>query len=117
MKRWLFALGLLTLSSAALGQALPVGSTAVNTGQVTIGTSAASIVAARVGGQRVGRISVTITNVTGTGTLCVGNTGVTTATGECIAAVAGASITLNTMAQIFGIASAAGQTVSFIETY
>jgi hypothetical protein len=113
------ALAALLAATPAMAQYLPVGTDSGATNQVTVNTGAAqSIVAARTGGPRTGRAAVTITNTTGTGQLCVGFTSaVTISTGECLPAVAGASITINTTAQIWGAVSVTGQVVSYLETF
>lgn len=96
-----------------------VGTAALATGQVSVATTVGgtSIVAARTGVVGTGRKSVCVTNVTGTAPVFIGNSGLTTSTGEYLAGVAGASICLDTQAAIFGIVSATAQTVSFTETF
>jgi hypothetical protein len=96
----------------------PVGSAALATNQISCPiTTATQSVAARTGVAGTGRISVTITNITGTEPIFIGNTGVTVSTGSYIPAVAGASLTLDTQAAIFCIASTAAQTISFVESF
>jgi hypothetical protein len=108
---------LLLLSSAAVAQT-PAGGANVVTGQVSVGTGATQIVAARTGGYGVARISVTIVNGNQAVALCVGPAGVTAATGLCLPAVAGASVTLNTTAPVFGIWSdGSTHNVSYAETF
>jgi hypothetical protein len=63
------------------------------------------------------RRAITITNVTGTGPVYCGNTGVTTGTGTYLAGSAGSSITLNTTAAVFCTVAATTQTVTVAETY
>ena len=91
-----------------------VGSAAVATGQVTAGTDQVLVAAARTGAPGVGRISITVYNA-GSVAVCFGPTGVTTATGVCLAA--GASMMWNTQAAIYGISGLAAQTVNFVELY
>lgn len=81
------------------------------TGQATAATTSTLLVPARVG-----RSAVTITNL-GTTDVFVGNTGVTTATGQLLAGVKGTSLTLPTGAAIYGVVSTGSQAVSFVETF
>lgn len=96
---------------------ISLGTNALATNQVSVASSATLIVAARTGATGTGRKSVTITNITGTGPFYVGNTGLTTSTGMYVGATAGASITLDTQAAIFGIVPTTAQSVSFVETF
>jgi hypothetical protein len=118
MRVRLFALALLAFASPAAAQYLPVGTDSGATNQVAVTTSATAIVSSRVGAPRVGRVAITITNITGSGQLCIGFTNaVTTGTGLCLPAVAGAAVTLNTTAALWGIATVATQTISYAETF
>lgn len=90
------------------------GATGTNftTSQVSVATTSTATVAARTS-----RKSVTITNITGTQPVyCSGDTA-TTANGQYIPAVAGASYTVSTTAAINCIASTSAQTVSVAEVY
>lgn len=80
------------------------------TSQVSVGTSATLIAAARLG-----RNAITITNA-GTTAVWIGNAGVTVATGTLLAGVVGASITIPTQAAEYAVAGSA-QTVSILETF
>lgn len=86
-----------------------IGSAAIASGQATVGTSAANIVAARDTRKRVILINH------GAGDVFVGPAGVTTSTGLKIPS--GASVTLQTTAAVQGIASSAGQSVHYLEEY
>lgn len=91
-----------------------VGSANVATAQISLGTTPAQIVAARPGGVGIGRIAATILN-SGSTTVYLGGSSVTVSTGVPLAP--GASLSLNTIAAVFGVASSAGQTVGVVETY
>lgn len=82
------------------------------TSQVSVATSDTATVAARAL-----RRSVTITNVTGTQQVYCSNTTATTANGQLIPAVIGASWTVSTTAAIRCIAVTGAQTVSISEIY
>lgn len=82
------------------------------TAQASVTTGNISVAAARAL-----RRAITITNVTGTGAVFCGNTGVTTATGAYVGATAGSSITLNTTAAVFCTVAATTQTVTVAETF
>jgi hypothetical protein len=95
-----------------------VGAAAIAENVVAVGTTSTLIAAARTGLPGTGRVSITIVNTAQATSLCVGNTGVTTSNGMCLPAIAGASITLNTTAAIYGVWGDAGtHNVSFIETF
>jgi len=94
--------------------AQPVGAGAFAASQASIGSSAGLIVAARTGAPGTGRIAVTIQN-NGSATVFVGAAGVTTAAGMPLAA--GAAITINTTAAVYGIAASGTQTIGVLETY
>lgn len=107
--------GLNGTSVATAANPLPTatyGAASLATSQVTVGTSATQIVAARSG-----RMAVTITMV-GAGDIFVGpNTPtVTVANGALLLGVKGSSITVPTQAAIFGIGAVA-QAVSVLETF
>jgi hypothetical protein len=93
----------------------PVGATNFAPAQVSVGTSATSIAAARAGAIGTGRVSITITNTTTT-PIFLGGSGVTATTGQLLPGIVGASVTLNTTAAIFGIAASAA-TVTEFETF
>ena len=93
----------------------PVGAGSLATNQVSVPNTAGGtlIVAARPT-----RKSVLVINLTGTDTLYIGNTGLTTGTGLPIVAIPGAGAEIDTTAAIYGIiAGGAAQTVGFLETY
>ena len=92
----------------------PVGSSALATSQASIGTTAAQIVAARTGAAGTGRIAATLYNF-GSATVFFGSSGVTATTGMPLPA--GAAVTLNTMAAIYGIAASGTQTIGITETF
>ena len=92
----------------------PVGSGAFATSQAPIGTAAAQIVAARTGASGTGRISVTLYNF-GSATVFIGASGVTAANGLPLAARA--SLTIDTMAAVFGVAASGTQTVGALESF
>lgn len=97
---------------------LGVGAAALATNHVSCPiTTETSIVSARTGAAGTGRASVTITNMTGTQVVDIGNTGVTTGSGIELPPIQGASITLNTTAAIHCIATTAAQTMTFVESY
>lgn len=86
------------------------GSAGIATAQVSVGTTATQIVAARAG-----RGSVKITNL-GTTDVFIGAAGVTSTTGDLLPGTKGASITIPSNAAIFGIAGTA-QSVSVLEVF
>lgn len=86
------------------------GAASLATSQVTVGTSATQIVAARSG-----RMAVTITMV-GAGDVFVGAAGVTVANGALLLGTKGSSITIPTQGAVFGIGAVA-QAVSILETF
>jgi hypothetical protein len=107
-----------TLSPNSVAQATAaVGTAALATNQVSVTSAGVTIVAARTGVVGTGRKTVCVTNVTGTAPIYIGNTGVSTSTGQYIPGTAGASICLDTQVGIFGIVSSTSQTVSYTETY
>jgi hypothetical protein len=119
MKKLLAAAVLaLAFTSPAKAQYAPIGADSGSTNQVSVGTTATLIVAARTGGPRVGRVVVVITNTTGSDKLCLGFTAaVTPTTGECLPPIAGSSITLSSSAAIYGIVPTTVQTVGFLELF
>lgn len=97
------------------GGSLPTGAATVTTSQASITTGAAqSIVAARTGAPGTGRVAATLYN-SGTATVYVGASGVTTSTG--LPLLAGGALTLNTTAAIYGTAASGTQTIGVAETY
>jgi hypothetical protein len=91
-----------------------VGSLNIATARVNVGTSATLIADMRAGPAGAGRIAITIYNA-GAATVFIGNPGVTTANG--LPLVAGGSLTLNTMAAVYGIAASGSQNVGALETF
>lgn len=89
-----------------------INPTTILTGQVTVTTSATPIVASRAG-----RSSVVIINVTGTSSVFVGPSGVTTSNGQVIPGALGAGVSIDGSAAIFGIVSSGTQVVSYMEIY
>lgn len=83
----------------------------ISPGQVSVTTSATQIVAARSG-----RSSVVITTA-GTDTVYIGTSAVTTTTGIPLYNVQGASITLDTSAAVYGIATTTTTVVGYLEIY
>ena len=113
----LSALPALVAGSASIGSVVTspsVGSGSINSNQVSVGTTATLVAAARTGAQGTGRIAITIIN-SGTAPVFVGASGVTTGTGVAVAV--GASITINTTAAIYSVCASGTQTVSFLETF
>jgi hypothetical protein len=90
---------------------VPLSAQTIASAQVSVGTTATSISAARTG-----RRSITIINE-GTTVVRLGASGVTTSTGAYLAGVAGASITLETEAAVYGIVGSGTAAVSVIENY
>jgi hypothetical protein len=84
------------------------GST-INTGQVSVGASATSIIAANAN-----RIKLTIYN-TGTTAVYVGNSAVTATTGSLLPGIVGYPVIIRCSAAIYGITSSGSQTVTYIE--
>lgn len=84
------------------------GGASIATGQISVGTTATQVVAARTGRQKV-TLSPTSSTV-----YYVGSTGVTTTTGLYVPA--GGTITLDTAAAIFAVGAAA-LTISYIEFF
>jgi hypothetical protein len=107
------AVAKLAAIQAALGYQL-VGAVNFATAQANIGATAVQIVAARAGPAGAGRIAATIYN-NGSAPIYVGGAGVTTADG--LPLVAGASITLNCVAAIYGVAASGSQNVGIVETF
>jgi hypothetical protein len=94
------------------GAATNAGSASIATTQVSVTTSNTQIVPARPG-----RAAVTIRNVTGTGPISIGLTGLTVPQGFVLMGVPGDSITIPTQAQVCGTVSSTAQTVCVLETY
>lgn len=87
------------------------GTGTIATGQVSV-TNAATLIAAARSGR--GRITITTTAAT---VLYVGKSDVSTITGLYIEAAAGASLTLDTSAAVYGIVASGTLTVSYLEEY
>lgn len=94
----------------------PVGAANFAPAQVSVGSTATLIAAARTGVSGTGRVSITITNTTTTA-IYLGGSGVTTGTGQYLAGVVGASATFNTTAAIYGIVATGSAAVAESETY
>lgn len=94
------------------GAATNAGSANIATAQVSVTTGNITIAAARAG-----RFAVTIRNITGTGPISVGVTGVSAANGFVIMGVAGDSVTIQTAAAIFGTVASVTQNVCVLEAY
>jgi hypothetical protein len=92
----------------------PVGPAALATSQASIGTGASLIVAARTGAVGTGRVAVTLYN-SGATTVYFGPSGVTTATGAILPA--GAAVTLDTTAAVYGVTSSGTDIVGVTETF
>lgn len=89
------------------------GAPNLSTAQVSVTTASTTVAAVRAL-----RRSITITNITGTQQIyCVGNTTATSATGQLIPAVVGASWNVSTTSAINCIAVTGSQTVSTAETF
>lgn len=91
------------------------GSASIATSQSP--SSASSATALSIVAARAGRISVTLTNITGSAAAYLGPTGVTTATGFFLAAVPGAAVTLYTSAAVFGVSPGTAQNFAVVETF
>jgi hypothetical protein len=91
-----------------------VGAMNFATAQANVGTAATLIVDMRAGPSGSGRVAVTIYN-NGSATIYLGGAGVTTSNG--LPLVAGASITINAMAAVYGIAASGSQNVGTLETF
>ena len=113
---WELALGTpgnpLSISASPLN---PVGSASIAMAQASVAATASMIVAQRAGAAGTGRVAVTLYNA-GAATVYLGaSTGVTTSNGMPLPA--GASITLDTTAAIYGVAASGTQTLGVTETY
>ena len=93
-----------------------IGTANFATAQISVGTSATLIVAARSGGRGTGRKTTCITN-TSTTAVYLGGSGVTTSTGDLLAAGAGTGKCFDTQAAIYGIVASGSETVTETETY
>jgi hypothetical protein len=89
------------------------GSIATSQAASSISPAAATLIVAA----RTGRQSVTITNITGTQAVYIGNSGVLVSTGVYLPASAGASITIPTAAALYATSPTAAQTLGVLETY
>ena len=94
-----------------------VGAANFNTGQAQAGTTVSILVPARVGAPGTGRVKVVIVNETGTDKVFLGNSGVTAANAFILPAVAGESVTIESMAAIWGMSPTTTQNLSWYETY
>ena len=94
----------------------PIGAANFAATQVSCAATATSVVAARTGVSGTGRIAETITNTTTTA-IYVGASGVTTATGQFLPGIVGASLTVNTTAALYCIVASGTATVTSLETY
>lgn len=88
-------------------------------GAPNLATSQASVTTGNISAAsaRALRRSIKITNVTGTGPVYCGNTGVTTSTGDYIGATAGSNIVINSTAAVFCTVPTTTQTVAVLETF
>ena len=103
------------VAPAASGGSVTVsGAAAIATAQAAPTTTATLIVAARTGAAGTGRVAATVFN-SGSTTIFLGASGVTTSTG--LPLLPGASLTLNTTAAIYGITSSGTGAVSAVETF
>lgn len=103
-----------TQSGSAQRQVVKVGGSGnIATNQVSVASTAGGtqIVAARTA-----RVDVTIEN-SGTTDVYLGASGVTTSTGFLLKGIAGAAVTINTAAAVYGIVASSTQTVSYVETF
>ena len=98
----------------ALPTTLQVGAAGLATNQISVATTSTLIVAARTGAPGTGRVAVTILN-SGAATVFYGVSGLTTANGSILPA--GAAVTLNTTAAVYGIVATGTVTVSYTETF
>lgn len=98
-------------SSGGGGGGSAVGSGAQSTGQVTIATTATSIIGARPGRQ--GVVLITL----GGNPVFLGNSDVTASTGLFLSGNEGASIYIPTTAALYGITTINTQVLSFMEVY
>lgn len=98
------------LRTDAAGNLRSSGDT-IATAQVTVGTTATVIAAARAG-----RRSITIVNE-GATDVRLGAAGVTTGTGLLLAGVKGQALTIETAAAVSGIVGTGTQAVSVVENY
>lgn len=87
------------------------GSTGIETGQVTLGTTLTQIVPARAG-----RVSLVVV-AGGTVDAFVGGADLTTSNGVLLPGVRGAALTLDTQAAVNGIVASGSQAVSFVELF
>ena len=92
---------------------LPTGSSVANFTpfQVSVGTTATLLAAARTGRQ-----SITIINPAAV-VLCYGNTGVTITTGECLPAIVGAARTIQFTGALYAVFASSSATVPGSESY
>lgn len=81
-----------------------------NTGQVTVGTSATLIAAARAGRKDIVIVTHGATDV------YLGGPNVTTSTGSLLVGSKGTGFTITSEAAVYGVVSAGTQTVSYVET-
>lgn len=88
------------------------GAPSFSTSQVSVGLTSTSVCAARAG-----RRACTITAITGAQQIFCSGTVATTANGQLVPAVVGASFTVNTTAAINCITTVGAQTVSVAETF
>ncbi len=107
-----------TMAAAQAGAGLrvqpAVGAAAIATAQSAPGTTATQLVAARTGAPGTGRVAATIFNV-GSVTIYLGGPGVTPTTGVPVAA--GAALTLNTTAALFGVTASGTGAAAALEAF
>jgi hypothetical protein len=88
-----------------------IGSSNLNPGQVSVGTTATQIIPSRAG-----RRAVTIINE-GTTDVRFGNSNVTTGNGALLSGTKGSTVTLPVSTAIYGIVGTGTQSVSYVETW
>lgn len=98
------------LLAAPLAVTAPRGGSSIAAGQVSVGTTSTSVVAARSGRARV------IVSIGASNACAIGAAGVTSSTGFALQPTAGATIMLETAAAVYAACSAATP-VSFLEEY
>lgn len=97
--------------SASVTVPPPVGAANFGTGQQALSGTAAEIVAIRLT-----RTTVTIVNLSTTD-VYIGDSGVTTSTGQLLLGTKGSAVTLATTAAVYGIVATGTPSVSFEEEY
>ena len=109
------SLASIVTNTAVLGSKA-VGAANIATGQISVGSTATLIAAARTGAPGTGRVDITIVNWS-TVDVFLGGSGVTTSNGMKLPGVLGASITITVTSAIYGIVATGTESISYIETY